>query len=112
EINQDAKVTLVTPTQVSTQREAHSHEDQPKDQLGVLSVAKVLTGTARRNVQNYTRRRAVSIGSGGVTTTSRMISTAEESVSTAAVRLQEQFDKEERQRMARVHEAAQTLTEE
>nr|GEX20497.1 hypothetical protein [Tanacetum cinerariifolium] len=65
-------------------------------------------------------------GSGGVSTASRMISTAEESVSTAgasmpvstagmidkAVRLQEEFDEEERQRIARVHEAAQTFTEE
>nr|GEV20538.1 hypothetical protein [Tanacetum cinerariifolium] len=74
------------------------------------------------------RRMAVSTGSGRVSTASRMISTAEESVSTAgasmpvstagmidketAVRLQEQFDEEKRQRMARVHEATQTFTEE
>nr|GEV01926.1 retrovirus-related Pol polyprotein from transposon TNT 1-94 [Tanacetum cinerariifolium] len=63
-------------------REVHSQEDQPKDQLGVLSVAKVLPDTARRNVQTYTRRGAVSTGSGRVSTASRMISTAEESVST------------------------------
>nr|GFC25606.1 hypothetical protein [Tanacetum cinerariifolium] len=44
---------------------------------------KVLADTARRNVQTYTRRRAVSTGSGGVSTASRMTSTAEESVSTA-----------------------------
>nr|GEV44472.1 uncharacterized mitochondrial protein AtMg00810-like [Tanacetum cinerariifolium] len=141
EINQDAEVTLVTPTQVSTQREAHSQEDQPED-------------TARRNVQTYTRRRAVKTSSGRVNNASRMISTTEESISTAgasmpistagmvdkgkgimeesesdvtktkrqqeqerlglktAVRLQEQFDEEERQRMARVHEAVQTFTEE
>nr|GEX68316.1 hypothetical protein [Tanacetum cinerariifolium] len=68
---------------VSTHGEAHSQEDQPEDQLGVLSAAKVLTDTAKRNVQTYTRRRAISTGSGGVSTTSRMISTAEESVSTA-----------------------------
>nr|GEV18553.1 hypothetical protein [Tanacetum cinerariifolium] len=82
EINQDAKVTLVTPIQVSTQREAYIQEDQPKDQLGVLSTAKVLIDTTRRNVQTYTRRRAVSTGSGGVSTANRMISTVEESVST------------------------------
>ncbi|GKA99102.1 hypothetical protein Tco_0827039, partial [Tanacetum coccineum] len=67
EIDQDAGVTLVTPTQ---------GEDQPEDQLGVLSAAKVLTDAAKINVHTYTRRRmVVSTGSGG-------ISTAEESVST------------------------------
>nr|GEU75436.1 hypothetical protein [Tanacetum cinerariifolium] len=128
--------------------------NQPENQLGVLSAAKVLADTTRRNVQTYTRRRAVSTGSGGVSTASRMISTAKESVSTVgasmpvsttgmidkgkgimeesksnviktkrkqeqerlgleiAVRLQEQFDKEERQRIARVYEAVQTFTNE
>nr|GFB82611.1 hypothetical protein [Tanacetum cinerariifolium] len=70
EIDQDVEVTLVTPTQVSTQGEAHSQEDQPENQLGVLSAAKVLVDTARRNVQTYTRRREVSTGSGGVSTAS------------------------------------------
>ncbi|GJY53065.1 putative ribonuclease H-like domain-containing protein [Tanacetum coccineum] len=42
-----AGITLVTPT--------HSQEDQPEDQLGVLSAAKVLADAAR--VQTYTRRR-------------------------------------------------------
>nr|GEV49028.1 retrovirus-related Pol polyprotein from transposon 17.6 [Tanacetum cinerariifolium] len=150
EIDQDTEVTLVTPTYVSTQGEAHS---QPEDQLGVLSAAKVLADTAK--VHTYTRRRrAVNTGSDGISTTSRIVSTTEESgstdgasmpVSTAgmidkgkgimkesksvqtktkrqqeqkrlgletAVRLQEQFDEEERQRIARVHEAAQTFTEE
>nr|GEV66779.1 hypothetical protein [Tanacetum cinerariifolium] len=38
----------------------------------------------RKNVQTYTRRkRAVSIGSGGISTVSRLVSIAEESVSTA-----------------------------
>ncbi|GJZ85854.1 hypothetical protein Tco_0651193 [Tanacetum coccineum] len=161
EIDQDAGVTLVTPTQ---------GEDQPEDQLGVLSAAKVLADAAKTNVHTYTRRRrAVSTGSGGISTASRLFSTAEESVSTAgasmpvstagmvqevnisipspvvvkdkgkgkmeesedeqtkrtklqqeqerlgheaAVRLQEELDEEERQRMARVHEAAQSFTEE
>nr|GEW18758.1 xylulose kinase-1 [Tanacetum cinerariifolium] len=135
-------------------REAHTQEDRPKDQLGVLSAAKILADTAKRNVQTYTGRRAVSTGSRGVSTTSRMINTAEESISTVgasmpvstagmidkgkgimeeseldvtktkrqqkqerlgletAVRLQEQFDEEDRQRIARVHEAAQSFTEE
>ncbi|GKD65149.1 hypothetical protein Tco_1307257 [Tanacetum coccineum] len=164
EIDQDARITLVTPTKDSSQ------EDQPKDQLGVFSAAKVLAYAAKKNVNTYTRRRrAVSTGSGDVSTASRLFSTAEESVSTtcasmpvstagmvqevnisipspvivkdkgkgimtdsedehtkrtklqqeqdrlgheAAVRLQEELDEEERQRMARVHAAAQSFTEE
>ncbi|GJX82710.1 putative ribonuclease H-like domain-containing protein [Tanacetum coccineum] len=135
EINQEAGVTLVTPT--------HSQEDQPEDQLGVFSAAKVLADVAKENVPTYIRRRrAVSTGSGGISTASRLFSTAEELVSTtsasmpvstagmvqevnisisspvvvkdkgkAAVRLQEELDEEERQRMARVHEATQSLVE-
>ncbi|GJT01890.1 hypothetical protein Tco_0823059 [Tanacetum coccineum] len=77
EINQDAGITLVTPTKDSSQ------EDQPEDQLGVLSAAKVLADAAKKNVNTYTRRRrAVSTGSGEVSTASRLYSTAEESVST------------------------------
>ncbi|GKA33933.1 hypothetical protein Tco_0720362 [Tanacetum coccineum] len=54
-------ITLVTPTKTSTQ------EDHPEDQLGVLSVAKVLTDVAR--IHTYSRRRrTVSTGSGGVST--------------------------------------------
>ncbi|GKA84459.1 hypothetical protein Tco_0806054 [Tanacetum coccineum] len=143
EIDQDAGVTLVTPT--------HSQEDQPEDQVGVFSAAKVLADAANENVHTYTRRRrAVNTSSGGISTASRFSSTAEESVSTAgasmpvsiagmvqeviisipspvvikdkgkgkikeeqdrlgheaAVRLQEELDEEETQRMARVHEAA------
>ncbi|GKB83258.1 hypothetical protein Tco_0950153, partial [Tanacetum coccineum] len=122
EIDQDGGITLVTPTKVSSQ------EDQLEDQLGVSTA------------NTYTRRRrAVSIGSSRVSTTSRLFSTAEESVSTAGtsmpvstagmvqevnisipspvvvkdkVRLQEELDEEERQRMARVYEAAQSFTEE
>ncbi|GJZ66018.1 putative ribonuclease H-like domain-containing protein [Tanacetum coccineum] len=50
EINQDARVTLVTPI--------HSQQDQPEDQLGVFSAAKVLANAAK-NVHTYTRRRRV-----------------------------------------------------
>ncbi|GJS85704.1 hypothetical protein Tco_0752245 [Tanacetum coccineum] len=51
--------------------------------LGVLSVAKVLADAAKKNVNTNTRRRrAVSTGSEGVSTASRIFSTAEESVST------------------------------
>ncbi|GJV35954.1 hypothetical protein Tco_1408431 [Tanacetum coccineum] len=66
DIDQDAGITLVTPTKASTQ---------------VLSAAKVLTDAAR--VHTYSRRRrAVSTGSVKVSTVSRIISTAKETVST------------------------------
>ncbi|GJY94490.1 uncharacterized mitochondrial protein-like protein [Tanacetum coccineum] len=118
EIDQDVGVTLVTPI--------HSQEDQPEDQLGAFSAAKVLADAAK-NVHTYTRtRRAVSTGSGGVSTAEELVSTAGASmpVSTAAmqeqdrlgheaaVRLQEELNEEERQRMARVHASAQSFTEE
>ncbi|GJS24818.1 hypothetical protein Tco_0453450 [Tanacetum coccineum] len=76
-IDQDARsLTLVTPT--------HSQEDQPEDQLGVFSAAKVLVDAAKENVHTYTRRRrVVSTSSGGISTASRLFSTAKESVSTA-----------------------------
>ncbi|GJT46290.1 hypothetical protein Tco_0955005 [Tanacetum coccineum] len=131
--------------------------------MGVLSAAKVLADAAKTNVHTYTRRRrAVSTGSGGISTAEESVSTAGASmpVSTAgmvqevnisipspvvvkdkgkgkmeesedeqtkrtklqqeqerlgheaAVRLQEELDEEERQRMARVHEAAQSFTKE
>ncbi|GKE07997.1 hypothetical protein Tco_1411548, partial [Tanacetum coccineum] len=53
-----------------------------EDHLRVLSAAKVLADAAK-NVHTYTRRRAVSTGSGEVSIASRLFSTAEESVSTA-----------------------------
>ncbi|GKG42528.1 hypothetical protein Tco_0476826, partial [Tanacetum coccineum] len=44
-----------------------SQEDQPEDQLGVLSAAKVLANAAR--VHTYSRRRrTVSTGSGDIST--------------------------------------------
>ncbi|GKC61062.1 hypothetical protein Tco_1088660 [Tanacetum coccineum] len=70
EIDQDAGVTLVTPT--------HSQEDQLEDQLGVFSATKVLADAAKENVHTYTRRRRA------VSTSSGRISTAEESVNTAS----------------------------
>nr|GFD14624.1 hypothetical protein [Tanacetum cinerariifolium] len=70
EINQDAEVTLVTPTQVSTQWEAHS---KLEDQLGVFSAAKVLADAAKVHTYYRRRRRAVSTGSGGISTASRIV---------------------------------------
>nr|GEX11875.1 ribonuclease H-like domain-containing protein [Tanacetum cinerariifolium] len=67
----------VTTTQVSDQGEAHSQEYQPKDQFRVLSAAKVLADAVRKNIQTYTRRRrTVKTGSGGISTASRLFSTA------------------------------------
>ncbi|GJX47034.1 hypothetical protein Tco_0272224 [Tanacetum coccineum] len=62
--------------------------DQPEEQLGVFSAATTLADAARRrrsveNVQTYIRRRReVSTGSGGVSTASRLVSTAD--ISTAS----------------------------
>ncbi|GJX90166.1 hypothetical protein Tco_0343492 [Tanacetum coccineum] len=60
-----------------SRRRAKIGEDQPEDQLGVLSAAKVLADATKTNVHTYTRRRRA------VSTGSSEISTAEESVSTA-----------------------------
>nr|GEX88685.1 hypothetical protein [Tanacetum cinerariifolium] len=142
---------LFTPTKVSSQ------EDQYEDQLGILSAAKILADADR--VHTYSGRRKT------VSTASRIISTAEETVSAdgvsmqvstagmvqestsspratkdkgkeimtesepkqtttklrerqeragyeAAIRLQEQQDEEENQRIARDPEIAQRLQEE
>ncbi|GJS81177.1 hypothetical protein Tco_0747718 [Tanacetum coccineum] len=95
------------------------------------------SNAAKTNVHTYTRRRrAVSTGSGGISTAEESVSTAGASMSVstagmvqevnisipspvvikdkgkAAVRLQEELDEEERQMMARVHEATQSFTEE
>nr|GEX82862.1 integrase, catalytic region, zinc finger, CCHC-type, peptidase aspartic, catalytic [Tanacetum cinerariifolium] len=123
ETDQDERVTLV---QIDV-------EDK-----GKISPTQVLADVARKNVHTYTRRRrTVSTGSGKISTASRLFSTAEELVSTVgasmpvstigmvqdvkipspvevkdkAVRLQEELVEEERQRMARVHEAAQSFTD-
>ncbi|GJR38784.1 hypothetical protein Tco_1214468 [Tanacetum coccineum] len=146
EIDQDTGIYLVqtnaedhvTPTKVSAQEEAHTQQDQPEDHLRILK-----------------KRRAVSTGSGEISTAKESVSTAGASmpVSTAgmvqeastpssvatmdngkaimqesespkkmkqreqiqisrdeeiALKLQEEFDAAERQRIARVHEEAST----
>ncbi|GJW27436.1 hypothetical protein Tco_0044311 [Tanacetum coccineum] len=78
---------------------------------------------------SFVRQRAISTGNGGVSTASRLFSTAEESVRTAgasmpvstagmiqisrdeevALKLQEEFDVVERQRIARVHKEASSF---
>ncbi|GKA58316.1 hypothetical protein Tco_0757504 [Tanacetum coccineum] len=74
----DAGISLVTPHVVDQGRFDDTHvSDQPEEQLGVFSTAKVLADATRirRGVENfhtYTRRRTISIGNGGVSTASRL----------------------------------------
>nr|GEZ96993.1 hypothetical protein [Tanacetum cinerariifolium] len=114
EIDQDAGVTLVqidaddqgrfddevqvTPTHVSAQGEAHSQEDQPKDQLGVLSAAKLVLLVHQCPLV--------------LLVWFKKLTFLHQLQSNKAVRLQEELDEEERQRMARVHEAAQYFNKE
>ncbi|GJZ40857.1 hypothetical protein Tco_0587743 [Tanacetum coccineum] len=95
-----------------------------KISLEFLSASKVLADAAR--VHTYSRRRrAVSTGSGGVSTTSRIVSTtgmiqqvnmiilsSSATKDKAAIRLQEHLDEEEIQRIARDAKVAQRLQEE
>ncbi|GJS57280.1 putative ribonuclease H-like domain-containing protein [Tanacetum coccineum] len=73
-------ITLVTPTKDSSQ------EDQPKDQFGVLSAAKVLADASKKILTLILEETAVILASGGLViffSASRLFSTVEESVSTA-----------------------------
>ncbi|GJR39604.1 hypothetical protein Tco_1215288 [Tanacetum coccineum] len=79
----DARISLVPPHVANQGRIDDTQvSDQPKEQLGVFSAAKVLIDAAEQrrdveNVQTYTRRRrTVSTGSGGVSTASELVSTA------------------------------------
>ncbi|GJW08728.1 hypothetical protein Tco_1571151 [Tanacetum coccineum] len=83
ELDIDAGISLVPPHFADQGRFDDTHvSNQPKEQLGVFSVAKVLADAAEQrrdveNVQTYTRRRiAVSTGSGGVSIDSELVSTA------------------------------------
>ncbi|GJR81715.1 hypothetical protein Tco_0152500 [Tanacetum coccineum] len=70
----DAGISLVPPHDADQGRLDDTHvSDQPEEQLGVFSAAKVLADAARirrgvENVHTYTRRRTVSTGSGLVST--------------------------------------------
>ncbi|GKC89685.1 hypothetical protein Tco_1150334 [Tanacetum coccineum] len=64
---------FVTPTKIRASREAHSSDISPEDQLGVLSVVKILADASRSKtvseVHTYIRRRRdVNTGSKGVNT--------------------------------------------
>ncbi|GJY03268.1 hypothetical protein Tco_0361420 [Tanacetum coccineum] len=83
EMDLDAGISLVPPHVADQGRFDDTQvSDQPEEQLGVFSAAKVLADAAEQrrdveNVQTYTRRRrSVSTGSGGVSTTSELVSTA------------------------------------
>ncbi|GJZ29915.1 hypothetical protein Tco_0574962 [Tanacetum coccineum] len=83
ELDMDAGISLVPPHVADQGRFDDTQvSDQPEEQLGVFSAAKVLADAAEQrrdveNVQTYTRRRrAVSTGSGGVSTASELVSTA------------------------------------
>ncbi|GJY96828.1 hypothetical protein Tco_0513738 [Tanacetum coccineum] len=129
EIDQDARVTLVTLTQ---------GEYQPED-YGGISTASRLFSTAEESVSTAGASMPVSTASmvqevnisipSPIVVKDKSKGKMEESEDEhtkrnklkqeqerlgheAAVRLQEELDKEERQRMARFHEAAQSFTEE
>nr|GEX28422.1 xylulose kinase-1 [Tanacetum cinerariifolium] len=77
-------ISTLPNTEIFDQLALIGQEDQPEDQLRVLSASKILADATR--IHTYSRRRrAVSSGSGGVSTASRIISTAKETVSTAGV---------------------------
>nr|GEW93305.1 hypothetical protein [Tanacetum cinerariifolium] len=81
----------VKSNQAKRRTKISSQEDQPEDQLRVLSAAKVLVDVAKKKVKTYTRRkRAVSTGSKGISIASKIFSTAEELVSTAGESMPEQ----------------------
>ncbi|GJW28447.1 hypothetical protein Tco_0045322 [Tanacetum coccineum] len=152
ELDTDSRISLVPP-HVSDQGRFDDTQvsDQPEEQLGVFSVAKVLADATEQrrdveNVQTYTRRRkAVRTASGEVSTASELVSTAgvkakdkgkailqeseppkkikkreakfkaeqeqERLDHETAMKIQEELDVAERQRMAQVHQAAQGFTD-
>ncbi|GJW55619.1 hypothetical protein Tco_0099704 [Tanacetum coccineum] len=124
ELDMDAGISLVPPHVADQGRFDDTQvSDQPEEQLGVFSATKVLADSAEQrrdveNVQTYTRRRrAVSTASDGVSTASELKKTKnqlkQERLShEEAIRLQEQINEEERQRIARDAKIAKQLQEE
>nr|GEZ80414.1 hypothetical protein [Tanacetum cinerariifolium] len=136
EIDQDIEIHLVTPTHVSTQGEAHSQESQPEDHLGFFSAAMLLAEVAK--VHTYTRRRktistaeelvsiagaSMPVSTAGMVDTGKAIMQESEPELTitklqqrqeragyeVTIRLQEQLDEKERQRIARGHKEASSF---
>ncbi|GJS18740.1 hypothetical protein Tco_0413212 [Tanacetum coccineum] len=125
-LDMDARILLVPPHVADQGRFDDTQvSDQTKEQLGIFSAAKVLADAAEQrrdveNVQTYTRRRrAVSTGSGGVSTASELVSTAgvkgnsidEELAQKVHEEEQARFNAEQETKMAQVHQAAQGFTD-
>ncbi|GKE56333.1 hypothetical protein Tco_1495518 [Tanacetum coccineum] len=100
EIDQDARVTLVTPT--------HSQQDQPEDQLGVFSAAKVNINIPSPIVVKDNGKCIITEYEPEQTKT-KLQQRQERAGYEAAIRLQEQLDEEERQRITKVHKEASSL---
>ncbi|GJZ74695.1 putative ribonuclease H-like domain-containing protein [Tanacetum coccineum] len=89
ELDLDAGIYLVPPhATIQGRFDETQISNQPEEELGVFSAATALIDAARKrqsveNVQTYTRRRReVSTGNGGVSTSSRLVSTTD--ISTAS----------------------------
>nr|GEV68443.1 hypothetical protein [Tanacetum cinerariifolium] len=112
EIDFDDEV-QVTPTQFSAQGEAHSQEDQPEDQLGVLSAAKEVNISIPSSVVVKDKGKGKMEEYEDEQTNKRKLQQEQDRLGyEAAVRLQKELNEEERQRMDRVYEAAQSFIEE
>nr|GFB20825.1 hypothetical protein [Tanacetum cinerariifolium] len=117
-IRQETKVPQPnSPTHTHVANEATSTGVDVRHGEAAITVSSLDTGQGSAKVHTYTRkRRTISTASGGISTTEESVSTAGAlmPVSTAgmvdkAVRLQEQLNKEERQRIARVHKEASSF---
>nr|GEW84602.1 ribonuclease H-like domain-containing protein [Tanacetum cinerariifolium] len=128
EIHQDSKVTLVTPTQVlADATKVHTYTKRRRAVStgnGGISTASKIISTAKESVSTTGASMSVSTAGmidkdKGIMEESKLVKTKtkrqqkqERIALETTVRLQEQFDEEERQRIARFHEVAQTFTEE
>ncbi|GKE47142.1 hypothetical protein Tco_1478400, partial [Tanacetum coccineum] len=142
EIDQDAGVTLVTPKHNTAKENVHTYTRRRRalsTGSGGISTASRLFSTAKESVSTASASMLVSTagmvqevnisipslvvvkdkGKGKMeesedeqTKRTKLQQEQERLGHEAAVRLQEELDEEERQRMARVHEAAQSFTEE
>nr|GFA59655.1 hypothetical protein [Tanacetum cinerariifolium] len=118
EIDQDAEVTLVTPTQTYTRkRTVSTGSGRVSTASRMISTAEELVSTASASMLVSTAgmvdkgKDIIEESESNVTKTKRQQEQERLGLETT-VRLQEKFDKEERQRTARVHEATQTFIEE
>ncbi|GJS46441.1 hypothetical protein Tco_0596562 [Tanacetum coccineum] len=103
EIDQDAGITLVTPTKDSSQgRSTQDQHQVPEVNISIPSSAVIKykgKGIMEESEEEQSKR-------------TKLQQEQDRLGHEAAVRLQEELDEEERQRMARVHVAAQSFTEE